>query len=345
MITTNHKLLALARFTGLVLTGLLVLIVGAWSALSLLYSGPGGEPWRSVMAMCFAAFTLACTGALALPHWRRRMVLVFIVAFVGVLLIFARLEPSNERNWQADVEVLPSATVEGNLITVHDIRNFDYRNETDYTQAYYDRQFDLDQLEGVDLVSVYWMGPSIAHVFLSFAFAGDQHLAISIETRKEQGEAYSTLQGFFRQYELYYVVADERDVIRLRTNYRKNPPEDVYIYRAAGSLENGRRLFLEYIRRINSLNVQPEFYNTLISNCTTSIWLNAHVNQQRLPLDWRILVSGYVPEYMYQNGRLETYGLSFTELQQRAHANPRAHLLGTELDFSRRIREPLPDTD
>ncbi|AUM15038.1 hypothetical protein Kalk_19580 [Ketobacter alkanivorans] len=336
-------MLTLVRFTGLTLMGLLVLLSGAWAALSLLYTGPGGEPWRSIMAMCFAVLTLTSAGTLALPHWRWRMVLVFVVAFVGAWLAFSRLEPSNERNWQADVAVLPSATIEGDLITVHNIRNFDYQSETDYTQAYYDRQFDLNQLEGVDLVSVYWMGPSIAHVFLSFAFAGDQHLAISIETRKEQGEGYSTLQGFFRQYELYYVVADERDVVRLRTNYRKDPPEDVYLYRTTGSLEDGRRLFLEYIRKINSLNTQPEFYNTLTSNCTTSIWLNAHVNQQRLPLDWRILVSGYVPEYMYQNGRLETYGLPFAELQQRAYANPRAHQADADMDFSNRIRESMPD--
>ena len=169
--------------------------------------------------------------------------------FAVLLVWYFGIEPSNERDWQTDVAVLPYATIEGDMVTVHNIRNFDYRSETDYTPAYYDKRFDLRKLEGVDLVAVYWMGPAIAHTFVSFAFAGGDHLAISIETRKEKGEGYSTLKGFFRQYELYYVVADERDVIRLRTNYRHDPPEDVYVYRVQGPIENGRRLFMEYIKQ------------------------------------------------------------------------------------------------
>ena len=127
--------------------------------------------------------------------------------------------------------VLPHATIEGDRVTVHNVRNFAYRTETDFTPAWHDKTYDLRQLEGVDLVATYWMGPAVAHIFLSFAFAGGDHLAVSIETRKEKGEGYSTVKGFFRQYELYYVVADERDVIGLRTNYRRDPPEDVYVYR------------------------------------------------------------------------------------------------------------------
>jgi hypothetical protein len=182
------------------------------------------------------------------------------------------------------------------------------------------------------------MGPAIAHTFLSFEFAGGEHLAVSIETRKEQGEGYSTLKGFFRQYELFYVVSDERDVIRLRTNYRRDPPEDVYIYRVTGENESGRRLFMEYMNRINALRTKPEFYNTLTTNCTTNIWTNSHVNPGRVPLSWKILASGYVPEYLYEQGRLETRGLSFAELQRRAHVNARAKAANSAADFSRRIR-------
>ena len=123
-------------------------------------------------------------------------------------------------------------------------------------------------------MAVYWMGPAIAHTFLSFAFAGDDHLAISIETRKEKGEGYSTVKGFFRQYELYYVVADERDVVRLRTNYRHDPPEDVYLYRMLGPTENGRRVFLGVHERDQRAQGPARFYNTLTSNCTTAIWYN-----------------------------------------------------------------------
>ena len=175
-------------------------------------------------------------------------------------------------------------------------------------------------------------------IFVSFGFTGDDHLAVSIEVRKPKGEGYSTLKGFFRQYELFYVVADERDVIRLRTNYRKDPPEDVYVYRTRSSTEARRRLFLEYMHRINALRTNPEFYNTLTTNCTTNIWTNSHVNPERVPLTWKILASGYVPEYLYEQGRLETMDLSFPELQRRAHVNARAKAADSAADFSRRIR-------
>jgi hypothetical protein len=174
---------------------------------------------------------------------------------------------------------------------------------------------------------------------LSFAFEGGDHLAISIETRKEKGEEYSTLKGFFRQYELYYVVADERDVLRLRTNYRFNPPEDVYVYRTKGDIQNGRQLFLQYLKQINALKNHPEFYNTLTTNCTTTIWLNSLVNATHLPMSWKILVSGYLPDYLYENGRLQTHGLTFGELQKRALINTKAHAADTAADFSTRIRE------
>jgi hypothetical protein len=237
------------------------------------------------------------------------------------------------------VAVLAYATIQGNVVTVHNIRNFDYRSETDYTAAYYDRQYDLRKLEGVDLIAVYWMGPAIAHTMVSFAFAGGDHLAISIETRKEKGEGYSTLKGFFRHYELVYVVADERDVIRLRTNYRRDPPEQVYVYRLQGPIENARRLFMSYMNQINSLKARPEFYNTLTTNCTTNIWLHTRTNPGHPPLSWKILASGYVPQYLYETGRLDT-SVPFAELERRAHVNARAQAADGALDFSRRIREP-----
>jgi hypothetical protein len=134
------------------------------------------------------------------------------------------------------------------------------------------------------------------------------------------------------------VVADERDVIRSRTNYRRDPPEDVYVYRTQGPLENGRRLFMEYVRQINALKAKPDFYNTLINNCTTDIWYNSLVNAQHLRFSWKILASGYVPDYLYESGRLDT-SVPFAELQRRAHVNARAQAADKAADFSRRIRE------
>jgi hypothetical protein len=325
---------------GLALLGVLLVILALWGALALFYSGPGGDVARLVLAAAFGVVSVVTLVALGLRRWRWRALGVHLLLFAAIVLWLQSKGPSNSRDWQTDVAVLPYATIEGDSVTVHNIRNFDYRSETDFTPAYYDKRFDLRKLEGVDVVSVYWMGPAIAHIFLSFRFGDDDHLAVSIEARKVKGEGYSSLKGFFRQYELIYVVADERDVIRLRTNYRKDPPEDVYIYPMRGSNERARRVFLEYLRRINALKEQPEFYNTLTTNCTTTIWMAAGVNEGRVPFSWKILASGYLPEYLYESGRLETYGLSFPDLQRRVYANPRAHAADQAPDFSRRIREP-----
>jgi hypothetical protein len=314
-----------------------IMASGGWGALALYYSGPQAPVVQAVLATTFAIAALLALSAFGFRRWRWRALAAYLVLFAAVLVWWLGIEASNDRDWQPDVAKLAYATVEGDKVTVHNIRNFAYRSETDYTPAWYDKTYDLSKLEGVDLVAVYWMGPAIAHTFVSFAFAGGDHLAISIETRKEKGEAYSTVKGFFRQYELYYVVADERDVIRLRTNYRHDPPEDVYVYRVQGPVENGRRLFLEYVRQMNALKAKPDFYNTLVNNCTTDIWYNSRVNDAHLNFSWKILASGYVPEYLHESGRLDT-SVPFAELQRRAHVNARAQAADTATDFSQRIR-------
>ena len=256
-------------------------------------------------------------------------------------MAWSTLKPTNLKDWAPDVARAPYASIDGPRITLHDIRNFDYRSETDFTPAYYDRTFDLQQLSGVDLIASYWMGPKIAHIFLSFEFNGREHVAISIEARRARGEPYSSLLGFFRRFELIYVVADERDVIRLRTNYRRDPPEQVYLYRLQhGSLEDGRRLFQAYVAQINSLHDKPQFYNSLTTNCVGSIWTLSRVNPDHLPYSWKILLSGYVPELLYENDRVDT-SVPFAELQKRAHINARAQAADADPNFSQRIRAPL----
>ena len=323
------------KIIGLVITALFIIMLSAWGMLALYYCLPAG--FNIALAITFALLALFTVTSMAMQRWRRRAMAVYTAVFAALLIWWNSIDPSNDRDWQTDVAVLPYATIDGDLVTVHNIRNFDYRTETDYIPAYYDRTFDLRKLESVDLVAVYWMGPAIAHTFLSFGFEGDNYLAVSIETRKEKGEGYSTLKGFFKQFELYYVVADERDVIRLRTNYRKNPPEDVYLYRIHRPIESAQRLFLEYIHKINALREKPAFYNTLIHNCTTTIWLNAKVNPTRPPLSWKILLSGYVPEYLYDMQTLDT-SIPFPELRKRAHVNKQAQLADNSPDFSRSIR-------
>jgi hypothetical protein len=325
---------------GLAVVGLVIAVLTGWGALVLFYLAPGSETVRTALAWSFAALGLVTVGALAVRRVRRPALAVFAAALGLVLVAWSSPTPSNDRDWQPEVAVLPYATINGDLVTVHNIRNFDYRTEADFTPAYYDRTFDLRRLDRVDLVAVYWMGPAIAHIFLSFGF-GDEHLPISIEVRKTRSKEYSTIAGFFRQYELYYVVGDERDVIRVRTNYRKSPTEDAYMFRVLGSAENGRRVFLDYMREINELKERPTFYNTLTTNCTTMILAHAAVNPGHVPLSWKILLSGYAPEYVYERGRLDR-SLPFAELKRRGHINAAAQAADTAPDFSRRIRAGLP---
>jgi hypothetical protein len=337
----TRLLLGALRWLGWLLLALLVAASGIWGMLALAISGPHDEAVRKLLAAAAAVAALATLAAL-LGRWRWRALGLYLAGLALTLVWFFSLEARNDRDWVADNARLAHATIDGDAVTVHDIRNFSYRSETDFTPVYYDKQFDLRQLEGVDLVASYWMGPAVAHIFLSFAFAGGEHLAVSIETRREEGEGYSTVKGFFRQYELYYVVADERDVIGLRTNFRHDPPEQVYVYRIKGGNEGARRVFLDYLDSINALNARPDWYNTLTTNCTTTIWTHGLVNPGHVPFSWKILASGYVPQFLYEQGRLVDGGLPFVELQRRSQVNARALAAGMAEDFSKRIRQGAP---
>jgi hypothetical protein len=191
-----------AKFAGGLLVWLLVLCSAGWGVLALYYFDHFSSTLRTGLAAIFGLMSLVALVGFALSRLRWRVLAVYLVLFAALLSWWFSLAPSNDRDWQTDVAILPYATIEGDLVTVHNIRNFDYRTETDYTPAYYDKTFDLRKLDGVDLIATYWMGPAIAHIFLSFEFQGGNHLAFSIETRKEKGESYSTIKGFFRQYEL-----------------------------------------------------------------------------------------------------------------------------------------------
>lgn len=324
---------------GKFVSGALWLALAGWGALAWYFAGPGQDAARLVPAVLFVL--LGLVGIAGPKKWRRSARWTFGIAFALLLFWWQSLQPSNDRAWQTEVAVLPWATTEGDLVTVHNVRNFNYRSETDFDVAYYDKTYDLSGLKSVDLAAIYWAGPHIAHVIVSFGFDNGDQLAFSIETRKEKDETYSTLAGFFRQYELIYIAADERDVIRLRTNYRNDPPEDVYLYRVQGPIENGRRMFLQYVNKINALKAKPEWYNTLTTNCTTNVWMHSQANPGHLAFSWKLLASGHVPEYLYQTGRLSA-GPPFEELRVRSRVNDRARAADQEPDFSHRIREGLP---
>jgi hypothetical protein len=273
-------------------------------------------------------------------RWRWRAIGVYGVLCTGLVVLWSSIEPTNERDWQPEVAVLPYATIEGDRIIVHNIRNFDYRSETDFTPHYYDKTYDMRQLDSADLIAVYWMGDAIAHIMVSFGFAGRDYVAVSIETRKARGQSYSTLAGIFKQYELVYIVGDERDLIGVRTSYRK-PQEDVYVYRLKGPRENLRRFFLDYVKTMNEMRDHPQFYNTLTTNCTTSVLLHTRVNEGAPPWSWKILVSGYLPDYAYELGRLDQR-VPFAELERQSRVNDRAHGAERDPTFSQRIRAKTP---
>lgn len=270
--------------------------------------------------------------------------------WVGFLLLFSivfawwwfAIPPSNARNWQPDLQVLPWASIKGNTVIVHNIRNCDYRSETDFTVRHYDREFDLNRLESVDLFQVYWGSPHISHTMLSFGFGDGSYLCFSIETRKEVGETYSAVKGFFKQYELTYVVADERDLVRLRTNFRENGKgEDVYLYRLNVTRGFARKIFLDYLREVNSLKGHPEWYRAISSNCTTNIRRHTATFNPDARFDWRIIANGYLDEMLYERGVLDR-SLPLAELKKRSYINGRARSIGDTAAFSQLIRQGLP---
>lgn len=309
----------------------------AWACLAIFYSDLPGSNLRLAIAVAFAL----CTGlAFLFIKNALRTVALFLLVFCSILAWWLHIKPSNTRNWQHEMAVLPYATIEDNLVTIHNIRNFSYRTETDFDAQYYDKTFDLRALDSVDLIAVYWMGDAIAHIMISFGFRGRDYVAFSIETRKEKGEGYSTIKGFFKQYELVYIVGDERDLIRVRTDYRR-PREDVYLFRTKATPERGKRLFMEYLRQINSMTVKPVWYNTLSTNCTTNIVMHIRTFTDRIHYNWKVLLSGYMPLYAYEHGALNR-SMPFDELKKRSYINPKAHLIGNDPQFSRKIREALP---
>ena len=311
-----------------------LLALAGWATLAIFFSNLPGfvRPW---MAGIFAIGSLV---ALLGRYSNRRTRLGFLAAFAVVLAWWLLMPPSNDRNWQPDVALLPWAEIRGSQVTIHNIRNCDYRSENDYTVRHYDRTFDLSGLKSLDLSLVFWGSPYIAHTMLSFGFEGGGVVCFSIETRKEVGEAYSNIKGFFRQYELAYVVADERDLIGLRTNYRG---EQVYLYRLNESADLARRIFLDYLREVNALKERPEWYNALTGNCMTSFRINTAPYNPDGRLDWRIIVNGFVDEMLYERKALDT-SLPFPELKKRSLINERAKGRDKAPDFSRLIRIGLP---
>lgn len=262
------------------------------------------------------------------------VIVVLVVVAYTVLVVIVR--PSNDRDWALDQAVLPYAEIDGDQVSVHNIRNFSYTSTSDYTPVYYDATFDLNKIKNIYFVVEPFSGyVGAAHTFLSFEFDGDKFVSISVEIRKEKGESFSAVKGLLRQYELTYVIADERDVVKLRSNYRH---DKVFVYPVKTTPEKMRAVFLSMIERTNKLKAEPEFYNTIFSNCTTNI--AKHVNQispKRVPWDITFLLPEEADRYVYKLGLIDN-ALPFEETRAEHFINDLAEQYADSTDFSLKIR-------
>lgn len=330
------KLLRLAQLIGLVLMAIGMVLVGIWWSVAVWYQSTL-EPWRSVLSGATALFALACVLALA-----SRLRWIGLGAFAGCFALFlgwwATISPTNNRDWAPDVARPVTATVDGDRIVISNVRNFNWRSDTDFDQVWEQKTYRLSQVTDVDLIMSYWMGEAIAHTIVSFGFDDGERLAFSIETRKERHESYSSVAGFFKQYELAIVAADERDVVRVRSNVRH---EDVRLYRLRVTPGDAQRLLLVYLREANDLAREPQFYNTLTSNCTTLVFDIARVIHPGLPMDVRVILAGYLPNYAYDVGATDT-SISFEKLRELSHIDAKAAPADGDPDFSARIRDGVP---
>ena len=320
---------------GRVLAGIALSAVALWWSLALYFRLERPAPWPAVAA---ALWGLAAIGALV---WLRpfRWPVLLVLAGFGVLgLWWWTIQPSNDRDWSPEYANPPWAEVEGDRLTLHNVRNFEYRSETDFTPHWETRTFDLSKITGADIFLSYWGSPTIAHTIMSWEFAEGPPLAISIETRRERTETYSAVRGFFREYEIYYVAADERDLIGLRTNHRG---EDVYLYRLRMPPERSRALLLDYVKTMNALRDRPAWYNAFSDNCTTSIRMHTKAVGGFAGIDWRLLATGYLDRMLYDGGAVDTR-LPFEQLKAAGRVTERAKAAGRNPDFSERIRDAVP---
>lgn len=326
--------ISLLRRIGRGVVWLVLLFITLWAVAALCFDVR--IDWLRIP--CVVAYLLAVAAAVLVlkRFWYR--VLGCIACFLIVLIWWLSLKPSNQGDWQADVSRVAYGQVNRDHVTIYNTRSCDYRAEFDYTCEWPTREVDLSQIRGMDVFVDYWGSPWIAHTIISFDLGGGQHISFSIEARKHVGQSYSAVRGFFRQFTLISIVSDERDVVRLRTNYRVG--ENLYLFHTRATQAFARSLFLDYIGFTNNLHDHPQWYNALTSNCTTEIFALKTMRSQ--PRNWTILLNGKGAEEQYREGNLAGDGLPFDELMKRAYINPVAKAADKDPEFSTRIRENRP---
>jgi Domain of unknown function (DUF4105) len=303
-----------------------------WAVGALFFTLPF-EGVRGLAATTYALVILVILIAIR-PFWKG--IVTGLGLFLVVLAWNFTIQPSNEGRWQPDVAETAWAKIDGDKVTIHNFRNFDYRSSTDFTPNWETKTVDLTRLIGVDLFINYWGSEWIAHPLVSFQFGDNDHVVFSIELRSQIGQRPSTIAGLYKTYGLIYLVGDERDLVRVRTNYRD---EDIYLYRTVVNPVRARAIFLDYLRRVNALHEHPEFYNALTSNCTTNVRVHtaATAVDKPAPWDWRILINGYADQMLYERGDL-VGNLDFADLKKQAFINEKARAADHDSQFSQRVR-------
>jgi hypothetical protein len=314
------------------------LVMGAvtmWATAALYFDG-GKSPVGIALASVYVLVIVA-----GLFRMRRNVIAVagWFVLTLSIVAWWFSLKPTNDRDWQKDSDRTAWAEMDGDQAVIHNIRDFDYTAETRFTSHWDERTVDLNTITGADMFISYWGSSWISHIVVSFSFADGSHLATSVEARKAGTQKYSAVKGFFRQYEVLYLIAEERDVIRVRTNYRG---ESVDLYRTLTTPKDARGLFVQYLHWMNSARDHAEWYNALTRNCVSnyvSYLAKAKVGGIT-HWDWRTVLDGRADEMLYDLGDLAG-NLPFAELKQKAFINPAAKEARVE-NFSRVIREGRP---
>ncbi|MFB9981593.1 DUF4105 domain-containing protein [Mesorhizobium kowhaii] len=327
----------IARTSLAIILSLAVAILTAWTGFAIWYRLPAPELGRVVACALFILFGIGTVIAL-FSRFRFRAFVLFLAAFAVVLVWWSTIKPLGDADWAPDVARQVTGTRDGNLLTLKDVRDFEWRSDTDFTERWTTRTYDLSTVQTADLFMSYWAGPEMAHVIMSFGFSGGEYLAWSIEVRRRVGGEFSPIADLFKSNPLVIIAADERDVVGVRSNVRG---EDVQIYRLKAAPDAARALLLEYVSDANALSTKPAFYNSITTNCTTTIVKMMRAVGDAVPLDWRLIVNGYLPEYAYDRGALDTR-LPLSTLRELAHIDDRARKSGLSPDFSRLIRVGVP---
>jgi hypothetical protein len=312
------------------------LVVALLTALGTLFLNFSNLPWAWARTGLATIFVIVVVGLFVILKPRWKALVAFAILYCLIVVWFTLIPASNDRDWQTDVAETARAEIDGDTITIENVRNFWYRSDDDYDARWETRAYDVSRLQTLDITFSYWASRAIAHTMLSFGFDDGQYLCLSVETRKEVGEVYAPLASFFKRFELIYVLGDERDLLALRTNFRR---EDTYVFPSAMGPDKVRALLLDILERVNQLADRPEHYRTIRHNCMTSLLRHIDkVHERRSEFSFKMLFNGYVPELAYERGDMPT-DAPLEEVLQRYAISAKARASDVDADFSTRIRE------